>query len=392
MFKVVTDQLKVSQGWVRCGQCADVFDASQHLLPYDPVESTSPAGLDDSTTRLVEDTDPTPLAGSADVPGQDSPVKNPDSQPASPTVNEPSADDPAAPDWSFPRWVAGKLTSAGAPRQGMSEAQDSAADFDPAGWKDALRKRQRLEDGAASAFASITYGGTGIHPDPDFSGVAEDPPRRPDLVRKVTIADAEFEEEFDALLQPQIEEQRTVSFVREAERKAFWTQPWVRGGLAVTAFLLTVTLIFQGVMQQKDSLAAWEPRWAPMLARLCDAVGCRVQPPRRVESLVIDSSTFNKLAADSYRLSFVLKNTGNLALEMPAIEVTLTDTQDQPLIRRIVLPAQFGVQSPVLGARAEIFGAVSMKVSSDTIRPSSPAVSASPPLRVAGYRILAFYP
>ena len=27
MFKVVSDQLKVSNGWVRCGQCAEIFDA-----------------------------------------------------------------------------------------------------------------------------------------------------------------------------------------------------------------------------------------------------------------------------------------------------------------------------------------------------------------------------
>ena len=31
MFKVVTDQLKVSQGWVRCGLCAEIFDASLQL-------------------------------------------------------------------------------------------------------------------------------------------------------------------------------------------------------------------------------------------------------------------------------------------------------------------------------------------------------------------------
>src|SRR3990167_4634375 len=35
MFKVVTDQLKVAQGWVRCGHCVEVFDASTHLLPDD---------------------------------------------------------------------------------------------------------------------------------------------------------------------------------------------------------------------------------------------------------------------------------------------------------------------------------------------------------------------
>ena len=31
-FKVVADQLRISDGWVRCGQCKEVFDASEHLL------------------------------------------------------------------------------------------------------------------------------------------------------------------------------------------------------------------------------------------------------------------------------------------------------------------------------------------------------------------------
>ena len=35
-FKVVADQLRISQGWVRCGQCKEVFDASAHLLPAAP--------------------------------------------------------------------------------------------------------------------------------------------------------------------------------------------------------------------------------------------------------------------------------------------------------------------------------------------------------------------
>ncbi len=32
-FKVVPDQLKISSGWVRCGRCAEVFDASANLVP-----------------------------------------------------------------------------------------------------------------------------------------------------------------------------------------------------------------------------------------------------------------------------------------------------------------------------------------------------------------------
>src|SRR5512141_485978 len=31
MFKVVPDQLRISEGWVRCGHCSDVFDATANL-------------------------------------------------------------------------------------------------------------------------------------------------------------------------------------------------------------------------------------------------------------------------------------------------------------------------------------------------------------------------
>ncbi|MDB5895340.1 MAG: hypothetical protein JWQ88_2871, partial [Rhodoferax sp.] len=30
-FKVVPDQLRISDGWVRCGECGEVFDASAEL-------------------------------------------------------------------------------------------------------------------------------------------------------------------------------------------------------------------------------------------------------------------------------------------------------------------------------------------------------------------------
>ena len=39
VFKVVPDQLKVSSGWVRCGRCAEVFDAATHL----PAPTGAPA-------------------------------------------------------------------------------------------------------------------------------------------------------------------------------------------------------------------------------------------------------------------------------------------------------------------------------------------------------------
>jgi predicted Zn finger-like uncharacterized protein len=35
VFKIVPDQLKVSKGWVRCGRCAEVFDAAAHAATPD---------------------------------------------------------------------------------------------------------------------------------------------------------------------------------------------------------------------------------------------------------------------------------------------------------------------------------------------------------------------
>ena len=32
VFPVVPDQLRVSGGWVRCGRCAEVFDATESLV------------------------------------------------------------------------------------------------------------------------------------------------------------------------------------------------------------------------------------------------------------------------------------------------------------------------------------------------------------------------
>ena len=52
MFKVVPDQLRISEGWVRCGHCAEVFDASAHL------QQDAPGGGD---TPLA------PPAGAAEV-------------------------------------------------------------------------------------------------------------------------------------------------------------------------------------------------------------------------------------------------------------------------------------------------------------------------------------
>jgi predicted Zn finger-like uncharacterized protein len=352
MFKVVADQLKVSQGWVRCGHCAEVFDAATHLLPR---KSTiiEPAGL----------TLPDPLAAFAPDADEQEAAQAP--QPSVSSLVELVLLKPALSE--------------------TDEAPDSAADFDPARWK-------------LAQYAAAQETMQEVHSGWDPSAASSDlPPSLQALVHTATLDETDLaspvvaqarmvdveSSDFDAL--------PDVSFVRDARRKVFWTRPLVRRSLTALSVLLLALLALQWVIQQKDNLAARDARLGPLLQSLCSELGCDIRTPRHIESLVIDSSSFNRLGPDAYRLNFSLKNTAAAALEMPFLEVTLTDAQDQALVRRVLAPALFGASSNALAAHSEHAGAVTMKVSADSGLANFSSASATP-LRVAGYRVLAFYP
>jgi predicted Zn finger-like uncharacterized protein len=357
MFKVVADQLKVSQGWVRCGHCAEVFDAATHLLPPESA-SLAPAG---SAPEAM-----LPYADDQEVT-QASPLQE---------TTEVQLQSEIAPENSLVELVLLKPALSE-----VNDAPDSAADFDPA------RGKLVRHDGAQEQVREVQSGW-----DTSATAPGDLPPRLHELVHTATLDESGLaspvvaqarvgdveSSDFDAL--------SDVSFVRDARRKAFWTRPLVRRSLKALSAVLLAVLALQWVIQQKDALAARDPRFGPLLRTLCGTLGCDIRPPRRIESLVIDSSGFNRLGPDAYRLNFSLKNTAAAALEIPSLEVTLTDAQDQALVRRVLAPALFGASSVTLAARSELAGAVTMKVSADG------GLANAAPLRVAGYRVLAFYP
>ena len=176
-----------------------------------------------------------------------------------------------------------------------------------------------------------------------------------------------------------------VSFVRDARQREFWQKPPIRLLLGTLAALLLGALALQWTVRQRHALAAMHPGLVPALQALCGMLGCDIRPLRRIGSLAIESASFSKTGADSYRLGFVLKNNDAVSLEIPAMEVTLIDSREQALLRRVLTPAQFGAIAATLGARQELNSAVSLRVSAE-----APAGAASP--AVAGYRLLAFYP
>ena len=101
---------------------------------------------------------------------------------------------------------------------------------------------------------------------------------------------------------------------------------------------------------------------------------------RQIESVVIESSSFLRLRGDVYRLAFSLRNNAAVDIAMPAIELSVTDAQDQALSRRVLLPAEVGATSLLLPAGGEWGSKLSLNVKSGGAE------------RIAGYRLLAFYP
>jgi hypothetical protein len=154
----------------------------------------------------------------------------------------------------------------------------------------------------------------------------------------------------------------------------------VRALLVLMLLLLAGLLALQYAVQERDKLAATQPQLRPWLQLLCGPLRCEIQPPRQIDAIVIDSSSFNRLRTDAYRLSFSLRNQAAMQVAMPSIELTLTDSQDQPVIRSVLAPRDVGAAA-VLPAAGESTSTVAVSVAAN-----------GSGNRIAGYRLLAFYP
>lgn len=147
--------------------------------------------------------------------------------------------------------------------------------------------------------------------------------------------------------------------------------------------LAILLLVLQVVRQERDAIAAQHPSWQPVLQALCRVTGCELAALRRIGDITIDGAAFARdKAGDGYRLGFTLRNGAGVPLAMPSVELSLLDTQERTVVRRVLAPAEFGAPA-VLAARSERSASLPLVL-------TGPEAAALPP--VAGYRVVAFYP
>lgn len=174
------------------------------------------------------------------------------------------------------------------------------------------------------------------------------------------------------------------SFVRHAERAAFWRSRPVRMALLVLAVLLTPLALLQAALVWRNPLVARVPALAEPLAAACAPLGCTLQPLRRIGQLSVEGSALNLLEDTPgpdglrYRLNVQLRNRADLPLMAPAIELALTDARGELVSRRVLRMSDFGARAPdTLAAQEEL---------------SLRLVLAAGPHRIEGYTVELFYP
>lgn len=282
VFRIGTTQAAAKSGMVRCGICGFAFNALDVLV-------------------RVEDL---PLAdGPTDEPVQAAPVDVAEEGEVEPTV--PAADEPVAID-----------TEASAEVSEPVETDDAPA----------VREWWLPPDGKL--------------PEPPSPSSPIDAPAEPG--RDVPLADQRLD-----LAWPRgrddAGEGTGPEFMRSMPPERAPRSRLERSTLAVLSVVAIVVLAGQAIYVWRDELAARWPAARPALATVCSRIGCRVDYPAHIDAITIESTNVQVNAPNGtlYVLTALLRNRDRIDLRYPHLALTLTDMQDQPVLRRVLRPEDY---------------------------------------------------
>ena len=160
--------------------------------------------------------------------------------------------------------------------------------------------------------------------------------------------------------------------------RAYRRWPW-----AIAAFLLLLVLFAQAAYFFRVDLAARLPGLKPALTGYCKLLGCSVPLPQKPDLMSIESSDLeaDPTHVNQITLNALLRNRAPYAQAFPNLELTLNDTQDKPLARRIFKPKDYlpPLESEQTGLLPNRELSVKLYLNTADLRP-------------IGYRLVLFYP
>lgn len=149
------------------------------------------------------------------------------------------------------------------------------------------------------------------------------------------------------------------------------------------AFLAGAALAVQVLYVWRSELVSRYPDLRPYLAKACDFAGCSLPWGRDQTALKVENSDLIEELnrRGRFLLTATIANRASAVQDFPHLELSLTDTANQTLVRRVLAPAEYlGRQL----ARGE--GMDANSVTQINVRLEANAASA------AGYHVELFYP
>ncbi|MCF8198310.1 MAG: DUF3426 domain-containing protein [Sulfuritalea sp.] len=343
-FRVTPDQLKARSGRVRCGACQNVFNALDTLIEQQIMAVAPP-----STKPLQEGISTPPLDIELDATAYpEAQVDDGAVSPAPSFVMQPDVDE-VAPALSIDEYESQETDSNEAPQIDSNEAPETTT--------------------------------------PDTETEASEPEIETEPIALATAVSKrsgpEFDERASAFLEAKTEAEIepdppawNETFPEPLPTPRRW--PWV-----ILCLLAFCGISLQAALAFRVEMVVLWPETRPALVALCDVAGCNIGLPTRIGLVGIEASD---LFPDSGRkgrlaLTATLKSRAPFAQQYPHIELTLTDTADRAIARKVLAPAEYlPASTPVsngMPPNADIAIAIG-------IEPIEMAAS--------GYRLYLFYP
>lgn len=331
MFRVVSDQLKLRGGLVRCGSCRHVFDAIGSLSYIDEAALTATAATAET---------PAPALSPADSSAADAPLA-PESHPASTTeertarLDEGSAS--AEPAGERPR----SLPEAVAARVGDAATSPTPA-VDPLAVPTLLAPSVAEQEAASEAVAEADRRSRRKRARHDGGAEDADESERSAVDSGATAratATAEAADSADSADSVDTQESAAAdaAFLRNAQRPRGFSV-FFGGGSAV----LAIVLLLQAAVLFRTELSTRWPQLRPALVQLCDVYGCSVGWPTRAELLAVVGTELQAIpGTDILELTAVVRNRASYTMALPAVEITLTDTNNRTLARKVFAPVDY---------------------------------------------------
>jgi Protein of unknown function (DUF3426). len=169
-------------------------------------------------------------------------------------------------------------------------------------------------------------------------------------------------------------------FSASKARQRFGLPSWAYGVLLP---LLVIVLGAQALFHFRDAIAAHWPQTKPALIRLCALADCQLKPLQDISGLSIEASDLQADAAHKglLILSATIRNRAAHALGYPYLELTLSNAQDQIVVRRAFAPGEYLSGAANLDTGIAGNAELTVKLFIDASTTSQ-----------AGYQVYLFYP